>query len=227
MDIDRKTVKSILVISPHADDEAIGCGGMIALATKAGISVTVIVMATGGVKHLHLEKMSTTEKRISEFKTCAHRLGVSNTNVIFPDKDMRLETISSLELVTALDTVLNNNEFDECYLPEPSHNIDHRITYESAMAALRPGARKFPLMVATYESTNSSWWNNAAMRGKLYVDISSTIEDKIFAFEAYLSQIRSYPHPISSEAIKRLAAFRGLECGVNYAELYQIIRMVR
>lgn len=227
MNIEKKPLKHILIISPHADDEVIGCGGMIALASKSGVRVTVIIMATGGIKHYHLKEMSSTEMRISELRTSAICLGVTRTEVLFPDKDMSLETIPSLEVVTALDRVLNEYKYDECYIPEPSHNIDHRITYESAMSALRPGARSYPLMVATYESVSSGWWNKRTLGGHLYVDITSTIENKLLALEAYQSQIHSYPHPVSSEAIRRLAAFRGMECGVEHAELFQIIRMLR
>ncbi len=227
MDNGEKPQKRILVISPHADDEVIGCGGMITLASKAGINVTIIVMSTGGVKHCHLKEMAVTEKRVSELKTCALQLGASCTKVLFPDKDMKLETIPSLEIVTSLDNVLNENEYDECYLPEPSYNIDHRITYESAMAALRPGARRYPLMVATFEGTTSGWWSKAITGGSFYVNITSTIENKLFAFKAYQSQIRSYPNLISSKAIRRLASFRGMQCGVEYAELFQIIRMIK
>jgi LmbE family N-acetylglucosaminyl deacetylase len=127
---DRKIPKRILIISPHADDEVIGCGGMIALASKEGIEVTIIVMATGGVKHCHLHEKATTENRITELKASASSLGVSITKVLFPEKDMKLSTIPELEIVTMLDTVLNDNEYDECYIPEPNHNLDHRITYE-------------------------------------------------------------------------------------------------
>ncbi len=227
MHYEKEPVKKILVISPHADDEVIGCGGMITLAGKAGIDVTVVVMATGGVKHCHLMEAAQTENRVAEFKMCAQRLGVSRTEMLFPGEDMNLVTIHSLELVSALDNVLNESDYDECYLPEPNYNKDHQITYKSAIAALRPGARRYPLLVATYESTTSGWLNKATAGGQLYVDITSTIKNKLFSLKAYQSQIRSFPHPTSSEAIKRLAAFRGIECGVEYAELFQIIRMVR
>jgi LmbE family N-acetylglucosaminyl deacetylase len=95
------------------------------------------------------------------------------------------------------------------------------------MAAMRPGARKHPLMVATYESTNSGWWDKSTNGGKLYINISSVIDNKLNALEVYQSQIHPFPHPISIESVKKLAAFRGMECGVEYAELFKIVRMVR
>lgn len=227
MNDERKKNGRILIISPHADDEVIGCGGLIALTSKAGIEVTIVVMATGGVKHCHLQEKATTDNRISELNKSAKRLGVSITKVLFPEKDMNLSTIPELEIVTMLDNVLNECEYDECYIPEPNHNLDHRITYESAMAAMRPGARKYPSMVATYESTNSGWWDRSTIHGQLYINITSVIENKVNALEAYKSQLHPFPHPISIDSVKKLAAFRGMECGVDYAELFKIVRMVK
>lgn len=219
--------KNIIIISPHADDEIIGCGGMISRSAESGDRVTVVVMATGGVKHCHLKVMSPTEKRVAEFQESARRLGVAKTVVLFPDKDMKLDIIPSVEIVSALDSVLNEHEYDECYIPEPSHNKDHRVTYESALASLRPGARKQPQMVATYESASSSWWNKSVSGGDFYCNITGFLEKKLFALEAYQSQLQCYPHPVSSDALERLAAYRGMECGSEYAERFHIIRMIK
>src|SRR4051812_6496913 len=40
-----------LVVAPHPDDEALGCGGVIALLRQAGISVHVIVASDGAASH--------------------------------------------------------------------------------------------------------------------------------------------------------------------------------
>lgn len=42
---------SLLVVAPHPDDETIGCGGLIALATAAGIRTTVVIVTDGGASH--------------------------------------------------------------------------------------------------------------------------------------------------------------------------------
>ena len=47
------------------------------------------------------------------------------------------------------------------------------------------------------------------------------------ALLAYRSQVRPYPHPTSEEAVRRLAAMRGLECGLACAERFHLLRMVR
>lgn len=40
--------KSIIVFSPHQDDEALGCGGMIALKREQGIPIKVVFVTDGG-----------------------------------------------------------------------------------------------------------------------------------------------------------------------------------
>jgi LmbE family N-acetylglucosaminyl deacetylase len=40
--------KEILVIAPHQDDEAIGCGGTVSMHTKSGRKATVVFCTTGG-----------------------------------------------------------------------------------------------------------------------------------------------------------------------------------
>ena len=42
---------SVLVLAPHADDESLGCGGLIAAAAAAGRPVSVLVLTDGSQSH--------------------------------------------------------------------------------------------------------------------------------------------------------------------------------
>lgn len=219
--------RRILVIAPHADDEVIGCGGTIARAARRGAEVSLIVMATGGIKHRHLLEAVTTDERLIEIETACRTLGIAQSKVLFPGHDMRLEDVPMLELVTALDATIFSADYDECYIPEPNHNLDHRRTHEAAVTALRPCGRRLPRLIALYEGTVLGWQSSAGIGGKLYVDVAATLDTKIAALRAYRSQIRSYPHPVSEDAVRRLAAMRGLECGMDCAERFQLLQMIR
>ena len=54
-----------------------------------------------------------------------------------------------------------------------------------------------------------------------YVDISSTIDKKLEMLECHVSQMkwmRDHDHIDFAEFVKTCARFRGLQCGVDYAE---------
>jgi LmbE family N-acetylglucosaminyl deacetylase len=137
---------------------------------------------------------------------------------------MRLESVPMFDLVSALDTILDEG-YDEVYLPLLDHNADHRRTHEAALAALRPGARPTPAMVAVYETASIE--SPASTAGWLYVDIAHCIESKIAALRCYASQIQEYPHPRSVDAVRRMAEFRGAEIGREVCERFALLRVVR
>jgi LmbE family N-acetylglucosaminyl deacetylase len=226
--LNTKWPRNLLVVAPHADDEAIGCGGTIAIAAEQGTKVTVVVMAAGGIRHRHLSEACDISTRIAELEACSQHLGVSQVQVLFKGKDMSLEAISMLELVTALDHILDIGEYEEVFLPQPSHNLDHRITCEAVFTALRPGCRRpTPSLIALYEGTSTSWRPQDLPSGQLYVDITQHIQKKMDALAEYRSQIRQFPHPNSLEAVKTLASMRGMECGVAFAEMFRVHRALR
>lgn len=45
-------LKPVLIMAPHADDETLGCGGLIALLAKAGVHVTVTLLTDGTRSHI-------------------------------------------------------------------------------------------------------------------------------------------------------------------------------
>src|SRR5437868_4591103 len=40
--------KSMLVVAPHQDDEAIGCGGALALQVRSGGAASIVILTDGG-----------------------------------------------------------------------------------------------------------------------------------------------------------------------------------
>ena len=219
---------NILVIAPHADDEVLGCGGMIARRTSEGHRVDVVVVATGGIKGRHLDYTPGVAQRLNEFEQSCNILGAVANQVLYLTKDMMMDTIPQLELVTKLDEVLDFYDFDEVYIPCPGFNHDHAAVYNAAYAALRlTTGRRPPSLVALYEYTFSAWNPGKVHGGKMYVELTSEhMIKKLEAFAAYKSQVKPAPHPSSLTAIKILAQQRGIECGADYAELFYIQRMI-
>ena len=73
----------------------------------------------------------------------------------------------------------------------------------------------------------TEWAVNSAMQKftpNCYVEVGKDgVDAKIKALSMYRGVMRPYPHPRSAEYIEGLAAVRGSQWGVNYAESYEIV----
>ncbi|MFD1928476.1 PIG-L deacetylase family protein [Sporosarcina siberiensis] len=218
-------MERILIIAPHADDEVLGCGGLIEKACRFNNHVKVVVMTVGDVKHPHSTEIVTGETRKKELKDAMGFLGCTDFGVVYNDKDSILDTVPRLEIISKLDEIITNYLPTMIFIPLPSYHQDHNILFESCFAALRPKPNQLIKLIAMYEYPLISWqyqkfWNT----GELYVDITDTIQKKIGAFQMHKSQMRPPNHLISPENVKKWAEMRGMEIGVAYAEKYYILR---
>ncbi len=219
-------MSGVLVIAPHADDEVLGCGGLVRKRVDAGTPAECVVMTIGDVSLGSGETKSTAAVREKELYRAASILGMPRPRILFPGYENRLDTLPMLDLISALDRLFAENSFEEIYLPYPSHHQDHRVTYDAAISALREKGRPGPRLVALYEYPYVGWPGTPIPGGRFYVDIEETLEAKREALAAYESQGYAPPHPISFEAVSALARFRGIECGVSYAELFYLLKQV-
>jgi len=73
--------------------------------------------------------------------------------------------------------------------------------------------------------SSTEWGLNTACRDyhpNTFVEINELgIDKKIEALSKYTGVMREYPHPRSKEALKGLAAYRGCQAGMNYAESFE------
>ena len=53
--------------------------------------------------------------------------------------------------------------------------------------------------------------------------VKEGVETKIRALQAYKGVLRPFPHPRSKEAYEGLAAYRGCQSGLNYAEAFEVV----
>jgi LmbE family N-acetylglucosaminyl deacetylase len=66
-----------------------------------------------------------------------------------------------------------------------------------------------------------------AFRPSVFVDVSTTVDRKVDALNAYASETRPFPHPRSPESIRAQAARWGSTTGVMAAEAFELIRLAR
>ena len=220
----------VLIISPHADDEVIGCGGLLNRCNYLGIKVHVNVFAISSYRSQATGKQVDAEERYEELK---RSMGVINSQASFeviykgaPAVESYLDTVPQIELVSNLDTWIDNFKPTVIAYPYPSHHQDHRAVHDACVSALRPSPYSRDIkMKLVYEYPYYDAWNPSAIRsGKMYLPMSrSDINLKLAAFNQYKSQVqRTKGDLLHPESIEAFARTRGMECGFEFAEAYYL-----
>jgi LmbE family N-acetylglucosaminyl deacetylase len=82
-----------------------------------------------------------------------------------------------------------------------------------------------------FEVPSSTEWAfqqcEPTFRADVFMDVQGTIETKIKAMELYAGEMRPFPHPRSAEALRAIARRWGSVVGVEYAEVFSLVRAVR
>lgn len=220
--------KQILIIAAHSDDEVLGCGGTIAKHVSVGDEVHVIFMTDGVGARGEIEKA--TIHRIAAMETATKILGVASTiNLDFPDN--RMDDVALLDIVKPLEKLIERIQPETIYTHHFGDlNIDHRITHQAVMTACRPVPDTSIKDIMTFEVLSSTEWqttNVFPFIPNTYIDISTTLELKLAAIDAYKEEMRSAPHSRSLRHVEVIAAHRGMSVGVEYAESFCLVRSLR
>lgn len=223
-------LKRALVVAPHADDEALGCGGLLARLTAADCRVHVMYIAVDGFHHYGLEKDTTFKERLGEIESVTELLRCSH-EIVYGDMGLieKLDTLPRMELVDHFERALNRHKPELLLLPcGEDYDQDHQAVFQAAFAAARPIPQALgkwlPPHVLTYEMTKLNWAMEPRARSAAYTDITGHLEVKLEAVRRYRSQLRESPHIRSLESVRALASVRGTEIGVEFAEAFGVLR---
>lgn len=225
-----KLKRSILIVAPHADDEILGCGGIMAKNKKENIEVYVAIVTNGYLGAPELFKIEGTERVRSEALKAHQYLGIKKTYFLdFPAP--RLDTIPSYKLSMRLEGIIRENEITDLYIPHRGDiHKDHRITFEAALVSARPINNNPVKRIYTYETLSETEWaapfGDDAFIPTVFEDISNHIEEKKEAFKYFTTQIKEFPHPRSLESIENLSKLRGATVGFINAEAFMLIREI-
>lgn len=225
---------NVLVVAAHPDDEVLGCGGTMARLSQAGVNVDVLLIADGEKSRLNKNQLGEINSLILDRQYAAEQarsiLGSRSVECLdFPDN--ALDTVAMLDVVKVIENRIEKFRPDLVLTHHPCDvNIDHRIIHEAVTVACRqvPGFSVKELLF--FEVMSSTEWRpvgkGANFEPNYFVDISSTIELKKRALQAYDSEMRSFPHPRSLRATEALANWRGATVGVIAAEAFVLGRRV-
>jgi len=227
--------KRVLVVAAHPDDEILGCGGTMALHSQRGDEVYVLILGEGVTSRDEKRDRERREKEIAELKhqvEAANKIVGTKKTFLFDFPDNRFDSVPLLDIIKVIEKVKNEVKPDIVYTHHHGDlNIDHQITFRAVMTAFRPMRGEKAKEVYSFEVPSSTEWNApipaSYFMPNYFIDVSNTLELKIKAMKEYKSEIMEYPHPRSPEAIRIYARFRGIQVGLEAAEAFEVIRMIR
>lgn len=221
-------MKYLLVVA-HPDDEVLGAGASMWKWSQAGDTVEVAIMCTKAKARAFRPEDNELE---DDTNNALKMVGVSKKyEATFPNIEMN--TVPHLKLVQFIESAIKESEPDIVITHHPADtNNDHLQTSMACQEAIRLAQRRpeiKPLKEFWFMEVPSctEWAINTAMQRfvpNCYVEIGlQGVEAKIKALSMYRGVMRPYPHPRSEEAIKGLAAYRGCQFNMQYAEAFQIV----
>lgn len=212
---------NILIIAPHADDEVLGCGGIIAKYIKLGYLVNVLIVTKG------LRPESTVRMEAEK----SHRiLGVTKTYYL-DFLTTHLDTIRTAEIAKEIAIILKRLKTERLFIPFRGdiHN-DHKQVFDAALVASRPINGCLVKEILAYETLSETEWGapfaSDTFIPNIFIQIEGQINQKVAAMKCYKSQIKKFPHPRSVEGIRALAKYRGVTIEKKYAEAFMLIRKI-
>ena len=219
----------LLVITPHSDDEVLGCGGLMSKVKNEGGKVFVLIFNLGFEKD---DTKESQEKRKNEVQEAMNVLKVDDYHLVHdqPDnnRDLDAEPLHSLIEVIESTSNVSLEKIAPTMVAIPtifSHHQDHVHVHHACIAALRPISTPVSNIVLSYEAPEHSRWSaSGVFEPNLFVEIDDVIENKIIAFNKYRSQIR--PGSRDDDSIRNQAKYRGQEVGKNLCEAFYVHRFI-
>lgn len=185
-----------LIVAPHADDESLGCGGLIALLRQQKQPVSILLLSDGTLSHPNsvaypAERLR--QLREEELIQAAATLGVPEENLFFcryKDRSVPGQTDAGFDAAVGhISGMLQQIAPQSIFVPwRRDPHPDHRAAYQLLTAANAGAAHlyEYPIWLAELGQTGDV--PAAGEVSVLRVDISSVLTQKQKAIAAHRSQ---------------------------------------
>lgn len=221
-------MKYLLVVA-HPDDEVLGAGASMFRWSREGHQIDVAIMCTEAKARAFRPE----DKELDEdLNASSDFLGIHRKfEATFPNIEMN--TVPHLKLVQFIESAIRESEPDIIITHHPADtNNDHLQTSMACQEAVRlfqrrPEVKRVRELWYMEVPSCTEWKINSAMvsfNPNCYVEVGKEgVDAKVKALSMYRGVMRPYPHPRSAEFIEGLAAYRGGQWGLMYAEAFEVV----
>lgn len=226
-------MKRILAVVAHPDDEIIGVGGTLCKHRDEGDLVEVLILGDGKSSRKDTYKAlpkSLRDQSIGETKNALTVLGIKTAyRESFPDN--RFDTVNLLDIAKKVSLYVDKFKPNIVYTHHFGDlNIDHQMTTEATTIACRPIENPSVEAIYQFETLSSTemagYVPHRAFLPNIFVGIEKQIDRKLEAMNCYSSELRTFPHPRSLEALRANATVWGSRVNLRYAEPFFCLRHI-
>ena len=205
--------KRILVLAPHTDDGELGLGGSIARFVDEGKE---IYYAAFSLCRRSLEPGLAPDTLEIEVKAATKILGIPPENLRLFDYDVR--NFNSFRQNILEDMVVLKKELkpELVFLPCSSDlHQDHQVIHNEGLRAFKDAS------ILGYELP----WNNLNFQTSCFIKLQEKfVMKKLEALQAYKSQ--SHRAYLNEGFIRGLATARGVQIGCEFAEAFEVMKVI-
>jgi N-acetylglucosamine malate deacetylase 1 len=202
-----------LVLAPHTDDGEFGCGGTMARLVEEGTDVRYVAFS---IATRSLPEGFAPDTLAREVAEATAELGIPAANLTVHDFDVRTFPDHRQEILELLIELWNEWEPDVVFQPS-LHDIhqDHQTVAAEGLRAFKRTT------ILGYEIP----WNNLDFAYQAYFALEhGHIERKAEALMRYASQ--QHRRYADSEYVWNLARTHGINVNREYAEVFQVYRLI-
>ncbi|MBN8650217.1 MAG: hypothetical protein J0L67_02255 [Cytophagales bacterium] len=199
--------KTIFAIAPHVDDVELGAGGTIYQLGK-----TNEVYYIG----LSLPPLVNNDTLLSEFHNSAAILGIKPDHVILKSYDPRNLFDVRMEILQFFYDLNKQYKPDLVFIPNSKDiHQSHEVVFAEGRRAFKYSS------ILGYELP----WNSFDFKMDVFIELNKeSVEAKVKAINAYETQkSRMF---FSNDIVGDLARVRGKQIGKEFAECFEVIRMI-
>jgi N-acetylglucosamine malate deacetylase 1 len=217
----------VMVIAPHPDDDAIGCGGSIIQHVERGDTVHIVYVTSGEHGSPVYTPAELATLREGEAASGARILGAQQTTFLRqPDGSVSY----TIELVNQFVQLIRAEKPDVLYLPHSAdgHKDHQQIFLVVTEAAGRAGGSSFPELGTEGWSVGTllgyEVWTPLS-RFQYVNDITDVIETKLSALREHRSQLANVQY---DDAVRSLNRYRGIMTErATYCECFEVLKAGR
>lgn len=214
----------VLAVGAHPDDLEILCGGTLARFAREGHDVVMCHATTGDRGSYVHTSQQIARIRVGEAGRAAEMAGARHMTLGFSDAEIQAsdpeQRNAVIDLVREVRPELIITHYPSDYMSD--HNEISKLVVDASFHATLP---LYKTEKPHYDLVAPVYYMDTLMgigfQPAEYVDVGSVMETKVAMLEAHASQVtwlRDHDGVDIVDQMRTVTRFRGMQCGVEYAE---------